>query len=109
MTRAEALYRDAIRRFTDTLPPTHTSIGIARTKLGHVLLLEKRYREAEQESVAGYLILKPQMSASTRWMINARKDLREIYPALGEPERVREFQEPVSTSDTGTRVEQPTP
>jgi len=92
--RAEALYREAIRRFTETLPPNHTSIGIARIKLGRALLLQNRYHEAELESLAGYGILKPQMSASTSWMVNARKDLRTIYTELGQPDRAREFADP---------------
>jgi tetratricopeptide (TPR) repeat protein len=93
-SRAEALYREAIRRFGETLPSTHTSIAIARIKLGRALLLQKRYHEAEQETLAGYRVLSPQMSASASWTMNARKDLREIYPALGEPERAREFADP---------------
>jgi eukaryotic-like serine/threonine-protein kinase len=91
--RAEALYREAIRRLSDTLPANHTSIGIARIKLGRVLLQERRYADAEQESLAGYRILQKQMSPSATWILNARKDLREIYEALGQPERAREFAE----------------
>ena len=92
--RAEALYREAIRRFTESLPPNHTSIGIARIKLGRALLLQNRYAEAEQESFAGYGILKPQMSPSASWMVAARKDLCAIYTALGQPDRAREFADP---------------
>jgi serine/threonine-protein kinase len=93
--RAEALYRDAIVRFSDTLPANHTNIGIARVKLGRVLLLEKRYAEAEQECLAGYRILQPKMSPSASWMVNARKDLRAIYTALGQPGRASQFADPV--------------
>jgi tetratricopeptide (TPR) repeat protein len=63
--RAEVLYREAIRRFTETLPPTHTNIAIARIKLGRCLLFQKRYREAEQESLAGYRDLNPRMKPAT--------------------------------------------
>jgi serine/threonine-protein kinase len=94
--RAEGLYRDAIARFNDTLPANHTNIGIARVKLGRVLLLEKRYAEAEQECLAGYRILQPKMSPSASWMVNARKDLRAIYTALGQPERASQFADPVT-------------
>jgi hypothetical protein len=31
------------------------------------------------------------MKASTSWLVSARKDLRAIYTALGQPERAREF------------------
>jgi len=92
--RAEALYREAIRRFNDTLPANHTSIAVARIKLGRVLLLQNRYAEAEPETLAGYRILRAQMKPSTSWLVNARKDLRAIYTALGQPERAGEFADP---------------
>ena len=92
--RAESLYRDAIRRFGETLPANHTSIGVARIKLGRVLLLQNRFAEAEPETLAGYRILNPQMKPSTSWLVNARKDLRAIYTALGHPERAGEFADP---------------
>ncbi len=95
--RAEALYREAIRRFNETLPANHTSIAVARIKLGRVLVLQNRYAEAESETLAGYRILSPQMKPSTSWLVNARKDLRAIYTALGQPERVHEFADPADT------------
>ena len=96
--RAEALYREAIRRFEDTLPANHTSIGVARIKLGRAILWQKRYAEAEQETLAGYRILAPKINPSTSWMVNARKDLREIYAALGQPGKAREFADPAAAA-----------
>jgi serine/threonine-protein kinase len=98
--RAEALYREAIGRFGDTLPPNHSSIGIARIKLGHVLLLENRAGDAEPELSAGYAILKPKMSATASWLVSARKDLRAIYTAQGQPQRAAEFADPPATAAT---------
>lgn len=92
--RAEALYREAIRRFTEAQSAEHTNTAIARIKLGRVLLREDRYREAEVETLAGYQILGKQASPSVSWMKNARKDLAEIYTALREPEKAREFRDP---------------
>ena len=59
--------------FTETQSPTHISTGIARIKLGRVLLREKRYREAETESHAGYDILIKQVSPTANWLMDARK------------------------------------
>jgi hypothetical protein len=64
---------------------------VARIKLGRVLLLQNRFAEAEPETLAGYRILSPQMKPSTSWLVNARKDLRISYTALGHPERAGEF------------------
>jgi tetratricopeptide (TPR) repeat protein len=44
--RAEALIREAVRRFTETLSAGHINTGIARIKLGRVLLRQRRYAEA---------------------------------------------------------------
>jgi eukaryotic-like serine/threonine-protein kinase len=51
--RAEALIREAVRRFTETLSAGHINTGIARIKLGRVLLRQRRFAEAEAETLAG--------------------------------------------------------
>ncbi len=103
--RAEALYREAIRRLRETLPANHTSIGIARINLGRALLLQKRYTESEQESLAGYRILEPQMSHSASWIVNARKGPRAVYTALGQRDRAREFAEPAAEPPATARAQ----
>jgi serine/threonine-protein kinase len=91
-SKAEQLYREAIRRFTDTLSADHLNTGVARIKLGGTLLRERRYAEAEAESLAGYRIVSKQASPSIGWLENAREDLRAIYAALHEPDKAREFE-----------------
>jgi serine/threonine-protein kinase len=91
--RAEPLFREAIRRFIDTLSAQHLNTAIARIKLGHTLLGERRYGDAEAESLAGYRILSKQASPSVTWLKNARKDLLEIYSATHQAEKAKEFQE----------------
>jgi serine/threonine-protein kinase len=103
-TRAEALYREAIRRFTDTQSAKHTNTAIARIKLGRALLRQKRYREAEAESLAGYQILGKQASPSVSWMKNARKDLTEIYTALGETVRAQAIKDEEASNGTPAPV-----
>jgi eukaryotic-like serine/threonine-protein kinase len=91
--RAEQLYRDAARRFTETLSPHHLNTGIARVKLGRSLLRQGRSREAEVESTAGYQILIAQTSPSVSWVRAARKDLADIYMSMGQPEKATQYLE----------------
>jgi serine/threonine-protein kinase len=83
--RAEAMYREAIERYRQVLPPGHAYIAIAEIKLGRALVAEKRYAEAEQHTLAGYRELSKQVNASVTWLQSARKDLVAIYDALGQP------------------------
>ena len=89
--KAEQLFREAVARFTDTLSADHLSTGIAQTKLGHVILRQHRYLEAEEHTLAGYRIVGKQAVSSVSWLKSARKDLVEIYDALGQPEKAQEF------------------
>jgi serine/threonine-protein kinase len=84
--QAEQLYRQAIAIFTETLSPDHSNTGIARIKLGRVLLRQQRYAEAVQESLAGYEILVPQMDAGVSYLRAARTDLVAAYTSLGQAE-----------------------
>ena len=76
-SRAEPLYREAIRIYTEKQGPTHVNVGIARIKLGRTLLRQQRYAAAEAETRVGYDILIAQMDPKVSWLINARKDLVE--------------------------------
>jgi eukaryotic-like serine/threonine-protein kinase len=62
--RAEVYYREAIQVFADTLPPDHMNMGIARIKLGHALVCQSRFREAEEQLISGYAILSRQANPS---------------------------------------------
>ena len=85
--KAESLFREALRRYGDTLTPGHQLIGIARVRLGRAILGQRRYREAEAESLAGYQILTKQTHPPERWVAYAREDLAAAYDALKQPER----------------------
>jgi predicted dehydrogenase len=82
--RAEALYREAVAIFTRTQSAEHLNTAIARVKLGRALLRQRRFGEAEAEVATGYRILQGQMNPSVSWLAAARKDLAEIYDALGK-------------------------
>jgi serine/threonine-protein kinase len=90
-SRAEATFRDVVARFTKTLSPEHMNTGIARIKLGRSLAKQRRYKEAEVESRAGYEILAKQANPNVSWLQNARTDLAEEYDALKQPELASRF------------------
>jgi hypothetical protein len=56
-----------------------------------VLLRMKRYREAEEQTRAGFEIVGRQANPAVSWLTNARKDLAEEYAALGEAEKSKRF------------------
>jgi len=89
--RAEQMFRDAIRRFTETLGADNVNTGEAHIKLGRTLLREKRYKEAEVESRAGYDNLIKQTSPATSYIRAARKDLVADYEGLKQPEKAARF------------------
>jgi len=82
-TRAERLFRDAVRRYTDAQGPEHLNTGIAHVKLGRTLLRERRFQDAQVESLAGYDVLTKQASPSSGFLQNARKDLAIEYDSVG--------------------------
>jgi serine/threonine-protein kinase len=89
--RAEKIFRQVVPMYTDTLSADNINTGIARVKLGHTLLRENRYADAEPESRAGYEILGKKMDPKVSWLVNARKDLIDEYDALHKPEEAAKF------------------
>ena len=89
--RAEQLYRDALQLYIETQGPEHVNTGIAHIKLGRTLLREQHYREAEEQTLAGYRILSKQSNPAESFLRNARKDLRAIYEGLQQPEKAEAY------------------
>jgi serine/threonine-protein kinase len=89
--RAEEIFRDVIRRFTEALGPDNVNTGIARLRLGRTLLREGRAKDAQPETLAGYGILIKQTSQSTSFIHSARKDLAAEYEALKQPEEAARY------------------
>ena len=89
--RAESSDRAALQSFLENLPAGHQDISLARSRLGHVLLLERKYPEAETYLVAGYegLMKLPNPPASR--LLIARTDLAAVYDALHKPELANNF------------------
>jgi eukaryotic-like serine/threonine-protein kinase len=88
---AESIFRDVVQRFTRSLSATNINTGMAEIKLGRTLLIEGRYREAEEQSRTGYEVLMKQTSPSTSYVKGARQDLATIYEALKQPEEAQKF------------------
>jgi serine/threonine protein kinase/tetratricopeptide (TPR) repeat protein len=97
--RAEQLYREAVRRYTAAQGPNHTNTGIARVKLGHVLLRERRFAEAQAETQAGYDVLVKQTSASLVFLKSARKDLVAEFDTLGKPEMAAKYRAELAATE----------
>jgi serine/threonine-protein kinase len=88
---AEPYFRQAIAVYARTVPAGHVNVGIARIKLGRALLRQRRAREAQVESQAGYDILAKQMTPTARWLEVAREDLAEEAEGLGQPEQAARY------------------
>jgi serine/threonine-protein kinase len=97
--RAEQLYREAVRRFTAAQGPNHTNTGIAHEKLGHVLLRERRFAEAQVETQAGYDVLVKQTSPSLSFLKGARKDLVAEFDTLGQPAMAAKYRAELATAE----------
>lgn len=93
--RAEAMFREVVRGYTVALSPDHINTGIARIKLGRALVRQKRWAEAEPETLAGYSILSKQTSPSVTWLKSARQDLVAIYEATGQPAKAARYREEI--------------
>jgi len=92
--RAEHTYREALASFTEKLPPGHPSTAIAQIRLGHVLLLERQYKEAESRLLAGYEVLIKQPSPPAARIQKARADLAALYGELNQHDQAKKYQDP---------------
>jgi eukaryotic-like serine/threonine-protein kinase len=99
--RAETIFRDVVRRFTEALGPDNVNTGIARLKLGRTLLREGHIKDAQPETLAGYQILVKQTSQSTSFMHSARKDLTAEYEALNQTTEAARYRAELAQMDAG--------
>jgi len=94
--RAESVLRKVVQQLTAALPADHLEVGVARIKLGDILVGEKRYQEAEGHLVAGYeILMKQSPTAST--LQAAREDLAAVYEALKMPGKAARFRAELTT------------
>ncbi len=98
-SHAEPIFRDVVRRLTETLSADNVNTGIAEIKLGRTLLRERKYKEAEVETLAGYENQIRQTSPSTSFVRAARKDLVADYDALNQPEKAAKFRAELASAE----------
>jgi len=67
--------------------------------LGHVLVLEHRYKEAEGPLVTGYDALTKLPGAQANRIQNAQKDLVAAYEALHQPEKAGLYRAQLAAAD----------
>jgi tetratricopeptide (TPR) repeat protein len=103
--KAEKLLRDVVRSLSAALPAGHLNIGVARIKLGRVLLREKHYGDAEGESLAGYEIAMKQSNPPAKWLQYAREDLIAVYDALHQPEKAAALRSRMAAAGPGSAKE----
>ena len=60
-------------------------------KLGRSLLRQRRFAEAQVETLAGYGIMVKQANPAVTFLQNARKDLVAEYDSLKQPEKATRF------------------
>jgi len=88
---AEQGYREALSQFIEGQGAEHLNTAIAHVKLGRALLRQGRFREAADESRAGYDLLMARDQAPEGFVKAARKDLAEAYDRLGDREAAVRF------------------
>ena len=89
--RAEDLFRRVVKIHTAALSPGHMNTGIARIKLGRALLRQNRWREAADESLAGYEIVARQAASTVSFLHAARTDLAAAFDSLRQPAKSARF------------------
>jgi eukaryotic-like serine/threonine-protein kinase len=88
---AEAGFRDVVQRFTQALGRENINTGIAQIKFGRVLLRERHFKEAEQQTHAGYDNLSRQSNPGISFLQAARTDLTAEYDALGQTQLAQRY------------------
>ncbi len=91
-----------VRRLTETLGPDNVNTGIAEIKLGRTLLREKKYKEAEVQTLAGYENQIKQTSPSTSFVRAARKDLVADFEALNQPEKAAKLRAELAAAENAS-------
>ena len=88
------MYRQALQVFVATVQEDHTNTSIARIKLGRALLRQKRYAEAEKETLRGFRGLSRLATPANPFLIAARKDLQAIYTGLNRKAEAKQHSMP---------------
>jgi serine/threonine-protein kinase len=88
---AEKTERQAIDIYQKSLKPDYWRIHRSRSHLGACLVKLKRYREAEEQSLAGYAGLKAALGDQHAETQKAVSRLIELYQSWGKPEKANPY------------------
>jgi serine/threonine-protein kinase len=86
LDRGEKLLREALQLRTDSLPPEHFWVALAKSTLGECLTLEKGFTEAEPLLVSSYRSLQRSQGNDNPRTRVARQRLAQLYIDTGRPE-----------------------
>ncbi len=81
--RAEPLLREALEACRGVLADDALDVGIGHIRLGRALKMQRRWAEAERETLAGYRIVRAQADPGISFLRAARTDLVADYEAMG--------------------------
>jgi tetratricopeptide (TPR) repeat protein/predicted Ser/Thr protein kinase len=88
---AEALFRETVAAARASAPPGHHVTATARTALGACLSEMERFAEAETELLAGYEGLRAALSENDPRVLNAVRELADLYDRSGQADKARAF------------------
>jgi serine/threonine-protein kinase len=88
---AEKTERQAIDTYQKSLKPDYWRIHRSRSHLGACLVKLKRYREAEEQLLAGYAGLKAALGDQHAETQKAVSRLIELYQSWGKPEKANPY------------------
>jgi hypothetical protein len=88
---ASRLFEEVLRRYADELDPDHQLFGIARIRHAEVLVLARRYADAEREALAGYSNISKQASPPAVWIDRGRGALAMIYDSTSRPAEAAKY------------------
>jgi eukaryotic-like serine/threonine-protein kinase len=88
---AERVMHEVVARFTAALSADHMNTGIARIKLGHTMVKQRKWAGGAAECLAGYDILVKQKAQQQVWLKMAREDLGIAYAATGDTASAARF------------------
>lgn len=77
-TLAEKGFRELLAAYGKVAPKDDVDCGVTWVRLGHTLLLEKRYPEAETALVKGLGLVGAHEDASSNWVRDGNRDLVQV-------------------------------
>jgi serine/threonine protein kinase len=90
---AEKSYREALSIGTAALPADHPQLAIARRQLGNLLVLEKRFAEAEPLLLAAAEAREKRLGRDHATTKTVAGDLARLYDAWNSPQKAAEWRQ----------------